>query len=757
MEQSEKGIQTKLIFFSLVGALVLGVAVSAVALHNSRTSLIRTRMEQLTSIREGAREHIQNYMDLTGQLLVSLAADNMIQNALGEFRESFYTIAEEVEIDPWRIEGELTKFYERNYLDEVNYGVPGGAKPRPAEAYLPGTPHGRIAQYLYIAANPHPAGKRDELKRPEGYRFAYADVHARYHGALNAFLHNFELYDVFLVDLRGTVLYTDFKEQDYVTNLITGPYKDTGLARAFTGALRLSEGEIAFDDFAPYEPSYNLPAAFIGTPVFSDGRREGVFIIQIPIDRINRIMTFNGNYQSAGLGNSGESYLVGPDRRMRNDSRFIEELTDPLVRQLGTTIGVLAVDTEATRAALAGDSGTGVIDDYRGIPVLSSYAPARIFDRQWAVIAEIDKEEALAETAALTWKIVPMSVGLILLAILLSVLSIRRILARPLADITGKVKNLSESGADLTQKIPVASRDEMGLLAGYFNAFIEVLKAQMVKIKRASGVLNDAVQDLSVSSREIETTANNQAAAVKEVVSTMEDSDQLSKSIASRIHDVARVANQTREHVERGFSMTRENKEKMDEIRKTNGEVIDGIKSLGDHIKNIWEIVGIINAVADQTKIIAFNAELEASAAGEAGKNFEIVASEIRRLANNTMTSTREIKSKIIEIQKASDNVILTSEDGTERINQGWQLSHDLEEVFREILDSSESSAESARNITESINQQVQAFEQILLTLKQISESIDNFVVSTRSTTGASETLQGMARDLDAIVGEYRV
>jgi len=754
---SRKGIQLKIIAISLIGFLALGIAVSAIAIQNSRKSLIKARMDQLTSIRQGAREHIRNYMDLMGKLLISLAADYSIKQALLEYREGFYRILTEVDLSEDRLDQALTDHYRQHYLREVNYNVPNGPKPRPVEEYLPGSLNGKIAQYLYIAANPHPAGARDKLLAPQGADFTYAEVHRRYHPTLNAFLHNFDLYDVFLVDPDGMILYTDFKEMDYATSLISGPYRDTGLARAFTGAWELNEGEIAFDDFAPYEPSYNLPAAFIGTPVFVNGRKEGVFIIQIPIDKINAIMTFNHNYDEAGLGATGESYLVGRDRMMRNDSRFIADLDNSLARSLGTTIGILEVNTDSVDQAFAGRSGVQAIPDYRKIPVLSSFTTARIFDTDWAVIAEIDRSEALADTRLLTRNMILMSLVVIGIILAVMLFLVHRILAAPLSDILGKVKDLSKSGGDLNQKIQINSTDEMGQMAAYFNEFLEMLRLQMVKIKAAAETLIGSVQDLSVSSREIQTTSNNQAASVKEVVSTMEDSDKLSKSIAVKIEEVVRIADQTRENVEKGFTITKDNRNQMEEIRTTNSEVITGIKSLGDHINNIWEIVGIINSIADQTKIIAFNAELEASAAGEAGKNFEIVASEIRRLANNTMVSTKEIKSKIIEIQKASDNLILNSEDGTKKITAGWKLSAHLKEVFQQILDSSDTSAKSAHKITESIRQQVNAFEQILLTLKQISEGIDNFVVSTRSSTEASETLSAMAEELNAIVAEYKV
>ncbi len=367
-------------------------------------------------------------------------------------------------------------------------------------------------------------------------------------------------------------------------------------------------------------------------------------------------------------------------------------------------------------------------------------------------------EETLAEAKRSFFTNSLITIGsIVALFIITMYLSVSRFVRQPLDRITAGFKDLSEGEGDLTRRIEIVSRDELGELATFFNIFLEKLRRQMIKIKESSETLTGSAHDLSVSSKEVASTSNHQASAVKEVVSTMEDSDKLSRSVAGKIGEVADIAEQTRENVENGFSITRGNLEKMEEIRMANSDVINGIKALGSHIKSIWEIVGIINAVADQTKIIAFNAELEASAAGEAGKNFEIVANEIRRLASNTMTSTREIKDRIIEIQHASDDLIAVSEAGTLKITEGWQLSKSLDAVFQEVLNSSETSADSARTISESINQQAEAFGQILLTLKQISDGVDNFVMSTEATTQASETLKQMAEDLKAIVEKYGV
>jgi methyl-accepting chemotaxis protein len=162
----------------------------------------------------------------------------------------------------------------------------------------------------------------------------------------------------------------------------------------------------------------------------------------------------------------------------------------------------------------------------------------------------------------------------------------------------------------------------------------------------------------------------------------------------------------------------------MSDIQETSVDTIGGIKNLGDQIKSIWDILGIINSVASQTKIIAFNAELEASAAGEKGRNFEIVASEIRRLADNTVLSTQEIKEKINEIQRASNNLILAGEEEADRISEGWELSKKIQEIFTDLLSFTETSNTKIQNSTD---KQIEFFRSVLKDLRDLSEEIDSF------------------------------
>jgi len=336
---------------------------------------------------------------------------------------------------------------------------------------------------------------------------------------------------------------------------------------------------------------------------------------------------------------------------------------------------------------------------------------------------------------------------------LVILLLLRRVLA-PLKEVRRIVSLFSQG--DISQKIEVDTKDEIGTIALEVNVLTGKMSEIIRRMQNDVTTINGSIQDLSSSSSEISTTSNEQASAVKEIVSTMEDSDSLSKGIEQRIQEVAQISEHAREIVTAGVNHVEESLVKMEEIKISNNDTITGIRALSEKIEAIWEIVNIINSIADQTKIIAFNAELEASAAGDAGKNFQIVASEIRRLANSTVNSTTEIKNKINEIQHSSDRLITASEDGTNKIEEGGKLTETLHSTFEEILETSEISADSAKEISSSIRQQVFAFEQILLTLKQISEGINNFVVSTKSTSETTGKLKLMADGMKEFLESYK-
>ena len=187
-------------------------------------------------------------------------------------------------------------------------------------------------------------------------------------------------------------------------------------------------GSLAFDDFKSYVPSYQDPAAFIASPIIQDNKQLGVIIFQMPIDRINSVMTQNQKWQDAGLGLSGETYLVGADKKMRSISRFLVEdkagyieaihnsgMSSDLVNTIeakGTSISLQPITSPGSQSALAGETGFSSFPDYRNVEVYSAYTPIKIAGENWAILAEIDQDEALQAANILSRDLLYLSLGI---------------------------------------------------------------------------------------------------------------------------------------------------------------------------------------------------------------------------------------------------------------------------------------------------------------------------------------------------------
>ena len=275
------------------------------------------------------------------------------------------------------------------------------------------------------------------------------------------------------------------------------------------------------------------------------------------------------------------------------------------------------------------------------------------------------------------------------------------------------------------------------------------IRLSMRKEMKMGEELFVAAQNLVVSTRETAATSQDSSAAVKEIVATMEDSNVLSDNISKKIKGVSEVANSTSSDVVEGVSQIGHNLRQLHDIFDANQQTIDGIKKLGKKIESIWEIVTLINNVADQAKIIAFNAELEANTAGEAGKSFKIVANEIRRLSNGIIGGTREIKEKIGEIQQSSDSLIVASESSTEKIKTGYETANGLSEKFENIKKSAGITAASAADIASIIQQQAIASDQILIALREISAGVENFTTATDTISESAENIRRISEDLN--------
>ncbi|MCL2557187.1 MAG: methyl-accepting chemotaxis protein, partial [Treponema sp.] len=373
---------------------------------------------------------------------------------------------------------------------------------------------------------------------------------------------------------------------------------------------------------------------------------------------------------------------------------------------------------------------------------------------RWSLAILFPERTVLEPVRAM--EITALIIALITTALIIpAIFLITQLLMRPVVKIAGTLKDISEGEGDLTLAIDVNSKDELGSLVHYFNMLLKRLRADFMLFNANAQKMSSVVYDLSTIGKEIGITANEQSASVAEIVSTMESSKELSEQVAAKSIEVSSLAIQTERLSKRGADLHDANESMMADIRGQNAKVVDEIGNLINVLAHINEAVQTIDTIADRTKIIAFNAALEASSAGEAGLRFAVVASEIRRFADNVVESVIEIKQRISDLQNVSGSLISEADVGSKAIDSGYNRMVEQKEVFHSIVEVSQNVTGRSHQISNLSKQQEQASTQIFTVLKEISTGVKHFASGTASAIAIVESIDGISQELKQTLARY--
>jgi len=460
--------------------------------REARQSLRQESFNKLTAVREMKAQQVEDYFEMIASQVVTFSESRTVIDATRELGMAFTALEKDANGDHGSTipaDPELITYYQHEFLPRLQTNTETDMTAESSLGLIPRAARSRHLQEQFIAESPYPTGEKHKLTEM-GDDSPYSRAHRFYHPILRKYLEEFGFYDIFLIDAKtGHIVYSVFKEIDYATSLLTGPYKDTNLALAFRAGRNADRGDFfRLVDFEPYVPSYNAPAAFIASPIFDGNEKTGVLVFQMPIDRINDIMTSHHAWETVGLGVTGETYLVGSDYLMRNQSRFLHEDRDnylQMVRDMGlelntvrqitmlnTSIGLQPVITEGTQAALAGRKSVQIFRDYRGVPVLSAYRPLTIQGVRWVIMSEIDEAEAMAPAERLRGNTIKL-LALFLAGILAISFAFAKTMTRPIKVLTAKANALAEG--DLGVPIQIRGGDEIAQLGRSFDVMRKAL------------------------------------------------------------------------------------------------------------------------------------------------------------------------------------------------------------------------------------------------------------------------------------------
>ena len=513
---------------------------------------------------------------------------------------------------------------------------------------------------------------------------------------------------------------------------------DTSLPENYWYLMTLNETE-RYNFNINYNPDLNVTNLWINAPVF-DSRGRAIGMLGTGIDLSSFIDSIYRNYSG-----TAELYFFNSLQEITGSQN-----TELVVQKtaLVDELGQIGEDILSQLNILHS------VENLYFIKSRNVVALGEVNTLGWYITAihSMDLGDALSGTMTVLF----VSMMAVIAAIFfIFCLFISGLLRRSTHTVNHVFKSLEKN--DLSVQVEVETQDEFGELIMALGSFLENLKSAFAQFMDNASMVSTAVFDLSASAREITTTANEQSASVTEIVSTMENNKNLSEQIAGKTLEVAELAEHTRELSQHGAELHTDNEEMMLNIRNQNAKIVDEIGNLSDILSRIDESIQLIDTIADHTKLIAFNAALEASSSGEAGTRFAVVAGEIRRFADNVVDSVNEIKDRISDLQSASQTLVSEADTGTRAIDSGYRRMVEQKEVFENIADVSENVAVRSQQISNLSKQQELASTQIFSALKEISQGVKQFVTATSSTSATVDDLNNMSKELKETLSQYRI
>lgn len=704
---SKLSLKLKLILGFLLAGLVPTLTISFYAMTMSSESLEEQEFAILQAVQTVKGEAVKRYFEGINNQILTFSHDVMVVDAMDGFKSAFNRFEEENNItanDIKKYKRSLQSYYNnqfrKKYEKENNKSID-------VDRYLNQLSNKEIAlQHYYISANPNPLGEKETLDYAEDSS-EYSKLHKKYHPSIREYLQKFGYYDIFLVDIdTGNIVYSVFKELDYATSLSNGPYSNTNFAKAFSQAKAINNKDDAvLVDYENYTPSYEAPASFIATPVWNGDKKIGVAIFQMPIDRLNAIMG-----ERAGMGETGETYLVGPDHLARSDSYLDAENRTVLNSHKYPEKG--KISTASVEAALAGKSGLKISKNYLNYEVLVSYAPIKILGLPWAIIAEKSTKEAFASIASLrnaVWLVVGVSSLLILIL-------------------------------------------SFWVSSSLSSAINRVVK----RLREGANQVANSSEDISFSSQQLSEAATEQASGLQETVSSVDEINAMVSRNAEAAQNSTKVSESSTQAAIRGKDTVEAMISSINDIAQSNDEIMGEMQNNNEEISKIVHVIAeigektkVINDIVFQTKLLSFNASVEAARAGEHGKGFAVVAEEVGNLASMSGKAAHEITemldksisqvTQIVESTKSKVESLVRV--GKDKVATGTETAQECGRALDEILTNVSSVNEMVREISNASSEQAQGIKEVNAAMRSLDE------VTHQNTSVAQKSSQ-MANDL---------
>lgn len=582
--------------------------------------------------------------------------------------------------------------------------------------------------------------KGQNVLKYEPFKRVY-DKHLKF---VKSYMETYGYYDIFLfAPNTGKALLTVALESDFATDMKTESHS---LARAWQEANRFNIPVLT--DMEPYAPSFGAPAMFMVIPLIKGGKNIGAIGMQIPNDQINGIML-----ERSGMGRTGETYLLGKDKLMRSDS-FLSPNTHSVKESFKGNVKNNGVNTIASNKALAGEDGRAIIPDYTGNQVLSVYGPVKFYGITWALIAEIDLDEALASSISMTKFSTIVGAIILILVITIGIIISKNI--KPLFMLANKLDVLTSKEGNLSEKLPESGNNEIGILAKLFNKFIESLQYMVINIKESGMQVSTSTSQITASTKQLEATVSENVATTNQIVSAAKEISATSQELVNTMKSVSELSDKTAASAEEGNTAIEQMDAVMKQLNDSLTAISDRLSLINDKAANISKIISTIEKISDQTNLLSLNAAIESEKAGEYGKGFAVVAREMRKLADRTDVATLDIQKLVKEMKSAVSEGVMSMDKFTVDVHKGVDEVSVVSRVLSRVIDQVQELIPKFEAVNDGVNSQSQGAELIKDSVIQINEAAKQTADALNETSGALRQLNEAAHNLEAEVGRFK-
>jgi len=312
-------------------------------------------------------------------------------------------------------------------------------------------------------------------------------------------------------------------------------------------------------------------------------------------------------------------------------------------------------------------------------------------------------------------------------------------------------------GGDLTRRVEIPGTDELGALGTDLNEMAERLRGVAQGTRAAAENVHAATAQIRASTQQQAASVAEQLAAVEETMATLSEITASGAQISRRAQEVASGAQNTAASSATGLKAVDDTMQAMDGIREQAETVAETIVMLSERTQAISDIIATVNDIAERSHLLALNAAIEAAAAGEHGRTFSVVATEIKSLADQAKDATAQVRSNLSDIQQGINASVMLTEEAVKRVAAGRRQADSTQATIRTMADNIHESVLAFQQIVAGTNQQQIGLEQVIQALQNIRQASTQTAAGTRQLEGAAANLNDLGQGLVEAVRNYRV